>query len=129
MNQKFRKRIVVKMDKTQVHSPWFLPETWMGHKREIQLEIPENFEVQSARRALKEYLDLFGNTGGVTSLRNGHKERNHNIRGVGPLDLGESKISRQIKKILSHDRQISLRGDRRWGTIVEIAREIKARVS
>jgi hypothetical protein len=45
------------MDKIQVQSPWFLPRTWMGHEREIWQESPENFEVQSAKRALKEYLD------------------------------------------------------------------------
>jgi hypothetical protein len=72
---------------------------------------------------------VFGNTIGVTSLRNGHRERNHNIHGVGPLDLGESKISRQIKRRLSHGRQISLKGYRRWGAIAEIGKEIKARAS
>jgi hypothetical protein len=43
-----------------------------------------------------------------------------------PLDLGERKISRQIKQRLSHDRQISLKRDRRWGAIAEIGKEIKA---
>jgi hypothetical protein len=39
----------------------------------------------SARRVLKEHLDFVRNTGGVISLRNGHRERNHNIRGVGAV--------------------------------------------
>jgi hypothetical protein len=72
---------------------------------------------------------VFRNTTGVTSLRNGHREINHNIHGVGPLDLVESKISCQIKEIVSHDRQISLKRDRWWRDIADIEKEIKARVS
>jgi hypothetical protein len=46
---------------------------------------PENFYVHSARRALKEHLEFVRNTRGIISLRNGHRERNHNIRGVGAI--------------------------------------------
>jgi hypothetical protein len=45
----------------------------------------DNFDVQSARRAFKEHLDFARNTGGVISLGNDHKERNHNIHGVGAV--------------------------------------------
>jgi hypothetical protein len=69
---------------------------------------------------------MFENTLGVTSLRNVHRGRNYNIHGVGPLDLGESKISCQIKQRVNHDCQISWMGDQWWGSIEEVRKEIKA---
>jgi hypothetical protein len=61
------------------------PEPGGATNEKFRVGSPENFDVQSARRALKEHLDFVRNTGGVISLRNGHRERNHNIRGVGAV--------------------------------------------
>jgi hypothetical protein len=59
------------------------PELGGAMNEKVGVGSPDNFDVQSGIRALKEHLDFARNTGGVISLRNGHRERNHNIHGVG----------------------------------------------
>jgi hypothetical protein len=73
------------MDKIQVQSYGSYLEPGGARNEKFGVGIPENFDVQSARRALKENLEFVRNTRVVISLRNVHRERNHNIHGVGAI--------------------------------------------
>jgi hypothetical protein len=71
------------MEKIQVQSHGSYPKPGGTRYEKFEVGILEKFEVQSARRELKEHLDFVQNTGGIISLRNVHRERDHNICGVG----------------------------------------------
>jgi hypothetical protein len=65
------------------HSHGFNTEPGWAVNEEFRVKSPENFDVQSARRASREHLDCVQKHRRYNGLRNGHKERNHNNCGVG----------------------------------------------
>jgi hypothetical protein len=80
----FRKELLSKWTKFKFRAHGFYMEPGWATNEEFRVKIPENFDVQSARRALREHLDCVRKHRRCNGLRNGHRERNHNIRGVGP---------------------------------------------
>jgi hypothetical protein len=62
----FWKGIVVKMEKFKFRAHGFYTEPGWATNEEFRVKIPENFDVQSAKRALREHLAVFRSSGGIT---------------------------------------------------------------
>jgi len=59
----------------------FYMEPGWATNEESEVKILKNFDIQSVIRAFREHLDYVRNHKRCNGLRNGHRERNHNVHG------------------------------------------------